>query len=604
MTAGPGTSFREIGPRRWVEAHFSWLCAGLCLAYLALELVYIERLPFVMDEFAGAYQIEQLRQGVPYRDYMPYKTVLGYALQLPWLLLSDDPVRAMLRVKLGMASFVALGTVFVAYRLRRLFAPEAVLLGLLLLFCHSTFLERSAALRVDMLTALFGLVSLQALLAERFGRAALVAGVSLLISQKGAYYVLPGAVCLAFRFVAFERTRAGLLSLVRAGALAALPLAVYWLVFGLVAGFGAVFGRVAVSPQSIAFSALYDVRDYWWQTLSRNPWFYGLSALALLVVVLRCAVVLRASLLSGDSPAVSNASARRGEATPGEGQADPAVAGMRATNGDCWPLLAVALYAAAVTAACIWNEQPWPYFFVLLLPTLAVLLMATLDVALRLPVTLSPPVARLCYAALFGALVLLGCAWPLQRVPIVLERDPSFQRRTIAAAYELLGDEGTYFAGTQLLYDRRHVPGTSWLDKRRLAQVTAEPELALALLQKEPPRILVYSYRLRALPEVVRTWFSERYHNVAGNLFSRVLTLEPGQSQLVVPYSADYKLLEGAFSLDGKRYESGDTLRLPRGTRTVLVEQATRLVVWSQGAAFEGYVGTEPQALFDNVYRY
>ncbi len=573
MTAGPGTSFREIGPRRWVEAHFSWLCAGLCLAYLALEFVYIERLPFVMDEFAGAYQIEQLRQGVPYRDYMPYKTVLGYALQLPWLLLSDDPVRAMLRVKLGMASFVALGTYFVAHRLRRLFVPEAVLLGLVLLFCHSTFLERSAALRVDMLTALFGLASLQALLAERFGRAALVAGLSLLISQKGAYYVLPGAVCLVFRFVAFERTRAGLLSFGRAGALAALPLAVYWLVFGLVAGFGAVFGRVAVSPQSIAFSALYDVRDYWWQTLSRNPWFYGLSALALLVVVLRCAVVLRTEV--------------------------------RATkNGEGWPLFTTALYASVLTAECVWNEQPWPYFFVLLLPTLTVLQMAALDVTLRLPVTLSPPVARLSYAASFAALLLLGCAWPLQRVPIVLERDPSFQRRTLLAAYELLGDEGTYFGGTQLLYDRRHVPGTSWLDKRRLAQVTADPELALEPLRKEPPRILVYSYRLRALPEVVRTWFSERYHNVAGNLFARVLTLEPGQSSLVVPYTADYKLLEGALSIDGQHHELGQVLRLSRGTSAVTVEQATRLVVWSRGAAFESYVGTEPAALFDNVYRY
>ncbi len=579
MTARPGTRLRDFGPSRWLDARFVWLCAAASIAYLLLELAYIQRLPLVMDEFAGAYQIHQLREGVPYRDYMPYKTVLGYALQLPWLALSSDPFTAMLLVKAGMAMFVAVTVFMVAINLRALFAPQAVLVGILLLFCHSTFLERSASLRVDMLTALFGLVSLLSLLLRRFELAAVIAGTSLLISQKGAYYVLPLAICMVLRFVWLDRSRQGFRQLLRAGAFCAAPLGTYWCGFGLFAGFGAVFGRVAVSPKAIAFTPLYDVGDYWWQTVFRNPWFYGAALASAIVVAWGCGRARRS--LSNVETSVP-----------------------RSVGEQPWSRCVLLIYTLVVSALCAWHKQPWPYFFVLLLPTLAVLIVAGADRVLAWRLPLSSRVGRVLYAFIAVLVLSLGCAWPLGRVPRVIERDSTFQRRTLAAAYALLGDAGSYFAGTQLLYDRRHVGASSWLDKRRLAQIAADPELLLGPLVADPPRLLIYTYRLRALPEAVRSWLDTRYVNVAGNLFSRSLRLGPGQSRVEIPYDSDYKVIAGELSTEGRVYGTGEVLRLSAGQISVLSDRGAQLVVWSQLPAFQRYLGLEPQAFFYNVYRY
>ena len=61
------------------------------------------------------------------------------------------------------------------------------------LFAMSTFLERAAELRVDMLTSLAGLVSFVLLLSRRYALAGLACGLSFLISQKGVYFFAAGA---------------------------------------------------------------------------------------------------------------------------------------------------------------------------------------------------------------------------------------------------------------------------------------------------------------------------------------------------------------------------------------------------------------------------
>src|SRR5689334_1840339 len=60
---------------------------AMCVAFFWLELLYINHLPLVMDEMQGASAVYQLRSGIPYVDFVPYKNVLGYYLQLPAMLL-------------------------------------------------------------------------------------------------------------------------------------------------------------------------------------------------------------------------------------------------------------------------------------------------------------------------------------------------------------------------------------------------------------------------------------------------------------------------------------------------------------------------------------
>ena len=60
-----------------------------CLAYFAIELAYVTRLPLGMDELHGAGAVYKLKSAVPYVDFVPYKNVLGYYVQLPFLLLGS-----------------------------------------------------------------------------------------------------------------------------------------------------------------------------------------------------------------------------------------------------------------------------------------------------------------------------------------------------------------------------------------------------------------------------------------------------------------------------------------------------------------------------------
>ena len=76
---------------------------GLIAAYLGVQALYVPRLPLVMDEFQGARAAWRLLADVPYRDFTPYKTVLGYYLQLPALTLLEDPWLALLATKLWTA---------------------------------------------------------------------------------------------------------------------------------------------------------------------------------------------------------------------------------------------------------------------------------------------------------------------------------------------------------------------------------------------------------------------------------------------------------------------------------------------------------------------
>ncbi len=140
------------------------IAAGLSLLYLLIQAVYLWRLPLVMDEFDGANEAYQLLDLTPYKDYRPYKTVLGYYVQLPPLLLTSDPWTGLMLSKFWLALINAAAIFASTLALASIFSPPAALVGQLLLISVTTFLERSSEIRVDMLTAWFGLASFLLLL--------------------------------------------------------------------------------------------------------------------------------------------------------------------------------------------------------------------------------------------------------------------------------------------------------------------------------------------------------------------------------------------------------------------------------------------------------
>ncbi len=510
------------------STRFRLVLAGLCLFYAGLETIYVLRLPLVMDEFQGARAIHALTEGAPYRDFKPYKTVLGYYLQLPALSLPGDTWSKLMAVKLEMVAVNTLALALGSLALARRFDRRAVAAGLALLVTMSTFLERSPDLRVDMLTAIAGLASLLLLLERRFAAAGIACGLSLLISQKGAYYAVAANLALGAWLLA-ARQRAAWRALAAFNLTAAAIGAVYLGFWSLVATPAAVLGSAVGDAGRIATDFIADIRlRYWGRTVGFNPLFYGLALGALWHLDRRRS--------DGDASYVER-------------------------------LLLV--YGATLVVLGVLHHQPWPYFFVLLIPTLWVLIVALIDGRMARLAALD----RRRRGWLAAGFVALGIAYPLTRLPANLERDSGFQRHMIELAEAALEPSETYLAGVDLLWSRRQAePTLSWLDRLRLAELAALPPVELdrlaRTLERAPLKLVIDNYRIQQLPGRLRAVLARNYAYFWGNLMLYAPIIEAGVEAFELSIGGDFRVLGEAAEpgeIDGRRVRTDDTLRLSAG---------------------------------------
>jgi len=487
-------------------------------AYLAISVAYALRLPMIMDEFQGAHVVHRLSDEIPYRDFIPYKTVLGYYLQSFFLSLGTGLWEKMVSVKIGMALVTALSLAAVSLALRRWLSERAILLSLAMLAFHSTFLERSAELRVDMLTGLAGLLGLTALLGGNPFLAGLLTGTSFLISQKGAYFVIAGGVAAFFviRDPAKRRLASHWITFWLGSGIV---LALYLATFATVSDLDTVFRATFIAPSRVAFEDLYQIRlQFWLQTLRRNPAFYAWSAAAL---------------------------------------------GLLALSAGHWRNRLLFAYSSVLTILAILHRQPWPYFFVLWLPTLFVMNAAGLDL---LRDRLSPRRYRLACALL----IVTAVALPLTRLPLVLQRDSTAQRRTIEIANRIMSHEDRYLAGMEMIWTRtQHPPELAWLDAPALAALASAPAAEVGQLVEKlrvsPPRLLILNYRLLNLPESVRQHLVSSYSHRGDCVYVYAPPFEPGGIELGIDGS--YRLeSRGAMRIGPAWVRPGDQVDLAAGT--------------------------------------
>jgi len=553
------TALRESLNRTGPFTSAVLLIAG---AYLGIAAIYVLRLPLVMDEFQGAFAVDRLSGELPYRDFRPYKTVLGYYLQAPFLALGETTWSRLIATKLSMAALNALLLTGAAFRLRRHFAPSSVLAGLAMTAVMSTFLERGADFRVDMLTAWAGFYSLLDLLDKRYARAGLLVALSFCISQKGLYYVLAAQAALWCAWLVWKKGDVDLRSILRFSFASAGGLALYLAVWSILSSPRAVLEATFLSHGAIALGDLYDIQlRYWGQTIARNPLFYGLALTAF-------------ALLDRQ----------------------------RRSQDGRWILVP---YGVTLVALCAWHKQPWPYFFVLLIPT--VFLLVTAAIAwIRASPYFERGSTRLVGAVIFTA---FGIIWPLLRVPTNLARDSSVQERTIGVAEAALSEHDTYIAGVDMLFDRQQTTRQlQWLDRPAAEALrrtpTAELHELISEIEADPPRIFIESYRTQQLPQVLRTYLRDHYCHLAANVFQRCALLPPGQSDFPIEFSGQWTIeTRGSATLDGEVVRTGDRVTLERGSHS-FEGAATRLTLNVPGLPTLNDRERAPDTLFPNVYDY
>lgn len=509
---------------RLAAKRFHAILALLCLAYFALSWLYLRAMPLIMDEFQGASQVYAFSQGIPYVHFTPYKTILGYYIQLPALMLPGDIWSRLLYVKAEMVLLNGAAVFLAGHMLRRHFRPGAILIGALALLTVSNFLEHGNSLRVDGLTAWFGLFSFLCLLRGRMIASGLLLAASFLTSQKGVYYVGATFVAMcAAQLVKEDRPR--LRDWLLFGAAAGLPVGLYFLSF---TAFGAkaegVARQVVVAHKAIALDKLYresTMADYWTQTLERNPLFYGEAALGLLVSLVRA---------------------------------------VRSRSRAAALCLA---YGATLLGLCVWHKQSWPYFFLILIPTGWILVTALFDAALALPRRAWPIVVMIVLCGIAGA------AYPLQRIPVVMARAPinAMQRSTVALADRVVGEGEYYWAGMSMLFDRPQPAGVSWLDWKNISRTNRDWRNTVETLKRTPPKAYIDNYRLQAMRGPIRKHLRANYNQLLGNVYLYCPTIPAGSFRVAFDGKYVARGLPGDASatLDGKPIASGRVLDLKAG---------------------------------------
>jgi hypothetical protein len=543
---------------------------GLIAAYLGVQALYVPRLPLVMDEFQGARAAWRLLADVPYRDFTPYKTVLGYYLQLPALTLLEDPWLALLATKLWTALLGAAALAAGALLLMRRLAPAAVVVALAMALAMSDFLERSADLRVDLLTSVVGFLGLLALLAGRPLLGGALSGAAFLVSQKAAYALVAGAVGLALEALA-RRERRDFGAPLRFALGATATVAAYLGFWSLFAAPERVFRATFFAHGQIAFGDLYRGirRLFWLQTLERNPAFWALAALALVVL------------------------ARQAWQHPRDARRPVLLAG----------------YGATMLLLGVWHRQPWPYFFVLLVPTVFVLHAACFD--LVAPAWTRLPPGRRWAAGLLLAFFALG--WPLARLPVNLGRDASVQAATVRLGEALLPEGESYLAGLDLLWRRvQSPPELAWLDQVRLRALRRANATEIAAvreaIERRPPRLLIANARLQSLPRPLLASLGRRYQPLHGNLLGYAPLIESPGAALDWPLAGRFRVERaspGSVRIAEREIGEREVLELQPGRLSIETEVPIRLV-WEpqrlQALADPRFAA--PAELFPNVYSY
>lgn len=529
--------------------------------YLCLAATYAVRLQRNMDEFGTARVALSLLEKVPYRDFCPPKTLLAYYIQLPMLVALDDGWDALTAARLQMVLLWTAALVAAAFALRGIVSERSLAAALLMLGVMSNFVERSFELRADGVSAIFGLISLLCLLRARPALAGLFAALSFLATQKGIFFVAAGACALGAVLVR-DRTLASLkatLAYSACSAAAAAGYLAFWAAAGSLHGLLAcVFSN---SNVTVALQSRYDIRAlYWGQTLLRNPGFYLLSAAG--IAALSVAWPGRRSSAAEDL---------------------------------------LAPYAVAILALALWHKQPWPYFFVNVAPTLFVVCAFALE---RLDARLEgKPRAKL----LTTALLVLGAGVPLLRLPATFSQTSDYQEALFRTGERLLDKGERYLDGTGMLYRREQASALlEWVDKPRAETVRGLSRAELRALAGEidaaPTKLVIWNYRIAALPASLREALLARFVPLYGNIFFYAPTIDRPRFDLA--FGGAYRILGGAsgLSIDGRSVAPGAVVDLARGAHTF--SGPARLLLLPPPSLEVDPLFNHPRDPFDSIYSY
>jgi hypothetical protein len=260
------------------------------------------------------------------------------------------------------------------------------------------------------------------------------------------------------------------------------------------------------------------------------------------------------------------------------------------------------VFSVVITTLVFLHNQPWPYVFIMAQPFVALWVFVPID---RL--ASNPRHVRLAMAGLALALVL-----SFGRNARYLEFDNAAQMIVVERAEAMLKPNEVYFDGIGMLPNRPE-PSDLWLDRHFVLATLDERENSEAyrILTEDPPKVVLWSYRMEAIKPVIGSVIENSYARVAPNVMlagQRLSLGKPVEFNTAIAgtyrlYDATGRSVSGRIDVDGAIY--GSRVTLARGEKLVSLTHGPKSALLVLEGSYEDRFAPGPDnpELFHGVYR-
>lgn len=521
-------------------------------AYAIFTLHYVTTWALGADEFVFARHIYDYTRYMPYRDFAPYKTVLGYYLLSVPFYFSHASLAPLFYIKDEMIILNGICLLIAGYLANKLFRSSAILLTILAIIANVSFLIYAADLRVDMLTGWCCLFALLALLLQRYLTGGCLLGLAFLISQKAIWYLTAVNGAWLLVWLAFQpETRFTLKRLCQINFSMMITIAIYCTFWSLVSSPDIVF-------RNLFYDAYVQAGIQWYQSI------YFLCWMSVLQISLVFFLFWPVSFISISKEEVGSSLQQR---------------------------TFIFCLASLFLLQFITYKQAFPYNFVLTVPAFFILYASFFS-------WLSPLHYR-SHQLLLIIFIIGTILYPFaNEIPAARQPTGQYQQRMLTLTEQLLDKDSTYLSGVPYFYGKdQTIPGLinligPELDYIQQPIASLRPLLLSSLflqpvsqsdimrqLETQPVKLILNNYRIQGLPPTIQQYLADHYQQLDGSIYVYAPLIAAGRPVFRLSFSGRYRIQPAhiALMIDGKRVNASDVI-LATGNHTSQSSIPYRLV--------------------------
>jgi len=589
------------------QRYFIYSLVALCLLYLGTEVFLNRYNMLAIDEFWFAHLIYHYQDALPYRDFAPYKTVLGYYLLLLPMLTSKGILSTLFFTKQIITlinTFIFFGS---SWWLTRYFSRTAIIASLVLLMTSDIVLSYSTNIRVDLLGYWFCFFALLFLLEQRFFLAGLLLGLGFITTQKAVWYIFAADIALAAHWLVFTRNKKMIGCIVYCNIAIAGVIACYIAFWSWIADWNTVITSIFHEASVLYHLNWYDSarKLFWANIILFNPLLMALWPLSLIslfvtfnddesysyrlfavitgFIILLCLIPYKMIFpyyMQVTLPILLILYAAFFTWLFTLFQANKTIK-ILIPRTMLWLLLI--FYIGIMIYVLVEFKLPDIYLLICLIPLL-------LGTFITYHIKLGPGMNVLFRNLIFITMLFTGVIYPLSQIYLkMIKFHGDYQQAHINVINTLLQDGSDYVAGIELIYNKTQPiagmrqlvgPAIDYLSSSSaelrpfmLASLYQDPNATsasvIAELKNADIKFYVNTYRIAALPANIRNYLQSQYEHFWGSIYLYAPGIAMGTNKVTLKFSGRYMIESPAMTqviFNGKSYATKTILYIKKGT--------------------------------------